>query len=318
MVIARSLSEIQHDDRSLVTVGTFDGLHRGHQHIVATLREHAKDRNARSVVVTFDPHPREVVGRGPVKLLTTIDERVNLFRQLSIDVLVIIRFTFEFSRQTPREFYQRYIVEGIGTQEVIVGHDHMFGRDREAGVEELREIGKEFGFRVHEVPPFMLDGDTVSSSKIREHLLRGDALKAAQWLGRPYSIGGYVVRGDGRGASLGYPTANIQPAESRKLIPAEGVYFVDVEYAGKHYFGMMNIGVNPTFKNDGVRTLEANIFDFNEIIYGKYLTVHFLRRLRGEQKFARSEDLVNQMRKDEELCMKLIELHENSLSQHKG
>lgn len=318
MIIARSLSEIQHDPRSLVTVGTFDGLHRGHQHIVATLHEHAKNSNARSVVVTFDPHPREVVGRGPVKLLTTVDERINLFRQLSIDVLMIIQFTFEFSRQTPRQFYQRYIVEGVGAQEVIVGYDHMFGRDREAGVEELKEIGKEFGFGVHAVPPFMLDGDTVSSSKIREHLLRGDVLKAGQWLGRPYSIGGYVVRGDGRGTSLGYPTANIRPAAERKLVPAEGVYFVDVEYIGRHYFGMMSIGVNPTFKHDGVRTLEVNIFDFSESIYGAYLNVHFLRRLRGEQKFDRTEDLVKQMRKDEEQCMKFIELHENMLSYQKG
>lgn len=312
MVTARSLSEILRDAGSIVTVGTFDGLHRGHQHIISTLREHAQVNRARSVVVTFDPHPREVVGRGPVKLLTSVDERVHLFSRMSIDLLVIIHFTFEFSRQTPREFYERYIVERIGAQEVIVGHDHMFGRDREAGVKELREIGREFGFKVTEIPPFMLEGETVSSSKIREHILRGDVVKAGEWLGRPYSIGGYVVKGDGRGASLGYPTANVRLSDERKIVPAEGVYFVDVGFEEKHYFGMMSIGINPTFKNDGVRRLEVYIFDFSDNIYGKSLSIQFLRRLRGELKFSRPEDLVEQMRRDEEQCMKFIDLYEHS------
>jgi riboflavin kinase/FMN adenylyltransferase len=310
MIVARSLLELQHNPHSFVTVGTFDGLHRGHQHIITALRERADVKKARSVVVTFDPHPREVVGRGPVKLLTTVEERIDLFRQTQVDLLVILHFTFEFSRQTSREFYQRYIVDGIGAEEVVVGHDHMFGRDREAGVQELEDLGKEFVFNVHEVSPFTIDGEIVSSSKIRELLLRGDVLKAGQWLGRPYSLAGSIVRGDGRGASLGYPTANVQLFDERKLVPAEGVYFVEVEYNGRKLYGMMNIGFNPTFKKDGNRTLEVYIFDFNDAIYGKRLGISLLRRLRGEKKFSNAEQLVEQMRKDEEQCMKFIELQE--------
>lgn len=313
MVIARSLSEVHHDAHSVVTVGTFDGLHLGHQQIIAMLRERAHAKHARSVVVTFDPHPREVVGRGPVRLLTTLDERVALLRRTEIDLLVILHFTFEFSRQTSRAFYERYIIDGIGTEEVVVGHDHMFGRDREAGVQDLEQMGAEFGFTVREVPPFQFEGETVSSSKIRELLLRGDVLLASRWLGRPYTITGRVIRGDGRGAKLGFPTANIEPFHEKKLVPAEGVYFVEVEHEGKTYFGMLSIGVNPTFKANGNRTIEVHMIDCNENVYGKTLTVRFLRRLRGEQKFASAEELIRQMKRDQEECMKLIEMQEHTM-----
>lgn len=313
MLTVRSLSDVLHNPKSIVTVGTFDGVHRGHQQILTTLHDHARMKYARSVVVTFDPHPREVVHRGPVQLLTTIDERIAMLGRMEIDLLLVLQFTFEFSRQTPREFYEKYIVRGIGAETVVVGHDHMFGRDREAGVEELQMMGKEFGFAVHEVAPLALNDEIVSSSKIRELLLRGDVSKAGKWLGRPYTFSGRVVRGDGRGAALGFPTANINPFEEKKLVPAEGIYFVEVDYEGKTFFGMLNIGVNPTFKNDGKRTIEVNIFNFHENVYAKTLNIHFIRRLRGEQKFATAEALVEQMHRDQEQCMKLIETYEHSI-----
>lgn len=310
MIIAHSLAEIPQRATSVVTVGTFDGVHLGHSQIAHRLRERAQAKNVRSVLVTFDPHPREVVGRGPVKLLSTVNERIALLEQLEIQVLLIVHFTFEFSRQSSQEFYEQYVVRGIGVEEVIVGYDHMFGRDREAGVEELKIMGEQLGFTVYREPPFTLDGEIISSSKIREMLLRGDVQKAASWLGRSYSLIGQIIRGDGRGASLGFPTANIQLHDDRKLIPAEGVYFVEIELEGRNYFGMLSIGINPTFKIDGTRTIEVHIFDFHEILYGKTLSIHFLRRLRGEKKFTTPEELVKQLRRDQEQCMKFIESHE--------
>lgn len=310
MIVARSVAEIPYAPKSVVTVGTFDGVHLGHQQIVRKLREHAHARGMRSVLVTFDPHPREVVGRGPVKLLTTIDERITLLDQLGIDVILILQFTFEFSRQSSREFYENYIVHSIGVEEVIVGHDHMFGRDREAGVEELRAMGQELGFGVYQEPPFSVDGEVVSSSKIRELLFRGDVRKSGDWLGRPYSIAGCVMKGDGRGASIGFPTANIQPQDEKKLIPAEGVYFVEIDYDGKNFFGMANIGIRPTFYEDGKKTIEVHIFDFHDTLYGKTIGLRFLQRLRAEQKFASQEELIAQLRRDQEQCMKFIAAHE--------
>ncbi len=310
MLVVRSIAEIPFDRRSVVTVGTFDGVHLGHQKIIEQVRKQSQARNARSVLVTFDPHPREVVGRGPVKLLTTVDERIALLIQWGIDAVIVLEFTFEFSRQSYREFCENYIVDGVGVEQVIVGHDHMFGRDREAGVQELRVMGEQFGFTVYQEPPFTIDGEIVGSSKIREVLLRGDVEKARHWLGRSYVLTGWVVKGDGRGGSIGFPTANIQTQNERKLIPAEGVYFAEVELEGKSLFGMLNIGIRPTFKDDNVRTIEVHLFDHSENVYGKILRVHFLRRLRGERKFASREALAEQLRRDQNQCMKFIEANE--------
>lgn len=307
MLVARSLDEVPHNPRTIVTIGTFDGVHLGHARIIEQVVEKARSGEARAVVVTFDPHPREVVGRGPLKMLTTIDERTTLLREFGIDIVLVVGFTFEFSRQSAREFYETYIMRGIGVEEVIVGHDHMFGRDREAGVEELKKIGKELGFAVFQEPPLTVDGEVVNSSKIREALLRGDVQKASRWLGRAYSIFGKVVRGDGRGSTLGFPTANIEISDPRKLVPAEGVYFVEVEHAGRRFFGMLSVGVNPTFKTDGRRTIEVHVFDFSGSVYGEALGVRFLRRLRGEEKFSSREALIEQMERDREQCLKLIE-----------
>jgi len=313
MIVARSLDELQEGGPSVVTVGTFDGLHAGHRQIVKRLKNRSRELKARSVLVTFDPHPREVVGRGPVQMLTTIEERISLLQPFEVDATLVLRFTFAFSRQTPREFYERFIVDGLQACEMIVGHDHMFGRDREAGVGELNAMGKEFGFSVIEEPPCSVEGEIVSSSKIRDLLLRGDVATAARWLGRYYALSGLVVRGDGRGRHLGFPTANVQPEGPNKLVPAEGVYFVEIRIAGRQYFGMLSIGVNPTFKSDGRRTIEVFIFDFDDTVYGEPLQISFVRRLRGEQKFASEQDLVHQMRKDQEECMKYIETWEHKV-----
>jgi riboflavin kinase/FMN adenylyltransferase len=305
MHVARSLNDVTRNGESVVTVGTFDGVHLGHRSIIDELTRHAQANAGRSIVITFEPHPREVVGRGPVKLLTTPEERLRLLSDLGVDITLILEFTYEFSRLSSREFYQHFVVNGVGASDVVLGYDHMFGRNREAGIQEVIQMGKEYGFRAHSVPPTKIDGETVSSTVIRSQLLAGDVQRAAQLLGRPYSMEGRVVRGSGRGAELGFPTANIQPTFEKKLVPADGVYVVSAKVGGTTRYGMTNIGHRPTF-GEGERTIEVHTFDFDGNLYGEVLELHFLRRLRAEQRFESQTELVEQLRRDREESLKFI------------
>jgi riboflavin kinase/FMN adenylyltransferase len=302
MIVARSLRDVSRDTSSVVTVGTFDGVHLAHAEIIREVVSRAKMREGRSIVVTFDPHPKQVVGPAgsPVDLLSTIEERIELIGGLGVDILLVIEFTYAFSRIGPDDFYRRYIVEGTGVDEVIVGYDHMFGRDRTAGIDELVKMGKEFGFSVFAVHPFLLDGETVSSTVVRKALAAGDVDRAARFLGRPYSFSGTVVRGDGRGKTIGFPTANIVPVSASKIIPARGVYAVGVLIGGERKHGMMNIGVRPTVKQAPAETIEAHLFEFDRDIYGEQVTVSVLRRLRDERKFDSLTELVEQLGRDRE------------------
>ncbi len=308
MKIVRSIEQINRDINSVVAVGTFDGVHLAHQEIVREVVNRARMKEGRSVVVTFDPHPKEVVGTKeiPVQLLSTLDERCELLSTLHIDLLYIIKFTYAFSRLSSREFYEGQIVKGLGASEVVVGYDHMFGRDREAGIEELVRMGQELNFSVFAVHPYKVDGETVSSTLIRNVLKSGNTESAQKYLGYPYSLTGIVVRGDGRGKTIGYPTANIEPASGKKVVPGNGVYFVGVQWSGKQYFGMMNIGTRPTITDTGDRTIEVNIFDLDADLYGETLTVTFLKRLRDELKFSSIAELVGQIGRDKEDCMKYM------------
>lgn len=308
MIVARSLEEISRDARSVVTVGTFDGMHAGHQAIVREVTSRSKARGGRSAVVTFEPHPRTVLQPVPVPLLSTLSERVGILQEAGIDLVLAVRFTYEFSRQTSREFYERTIVGGVGAAEVIVGSDHHFGRDREAGLGELDVIGREFGFVTSVVPPVSIDGGVVSSSRIRRLLEEGKVEQAERLLLRPYAVSGTVVRGDGRGASLGFPTANIRPDAESKLVPAGGVYVAAVDLEpGRRDFGMLNIGTRPTFGGGGQhRTIEVHVFGFSGDLYGHTLGIRFLRRLRDEKTFASPDALVRQLAADRAESMKVI------------
>jgi riboflavin kinase/FMN adenylyltransferase len=306
MIVVRSLQEITYQEASVVTVGTFDGIHRGHQKILETVLEHGKSKDLRTVVVTFDPHPRTIVGRGPVLLLTTLEERLRLFEQYGIHMVFIVHFTYEFSRLTSRDFFFKYVVDGIGAREVIIGHDHMFGRDREAGIEEIRKLSKDCSILSTIVEPVMIDQQIVSSSNIRELLLRGEVERVQQFLHRHYILTGRVVRGDARGAGMGFPTANLEMVDEIKVVPANGVYLVEVEIERKIYFGMMNIGVRPTFNQTNRTILEVHLFNFTGILYDKNITIQFLRRLREERKFSSKEALIQQLQHDRLEAMKLI------------
>jgi riboflavin kinase/FMN adenylyltransferase len=308
MKIIRSLNEVVCDGNSVVTVGSFDGVHLAHQEIVREVVNRARMKESRSVIVTFDPHPKEVVASfdKPVYLLSTIEERRALLGGLHIDILYIINFTYEFSRLSSREFYEQYIVRGIGASEVVVGYDHMFGRDREAGIEELVRMGQEFNFSVFAVHPYKIDGEAVSSSMIRRAISAGNIDLAQRLLGYPYAITGSVVPGDGRGKTLGYPTANIKPHSDKKVLPGNGVYLVGVQVLQREFFGMMNIGTRPTVTPGDERTLEVHIFDLAEELRGETVTVTFLKRLRDEQKFASITELIEQLGRDKEHSMKHI------------
>lgn len=301
MRIVRSLDPGLFDPNSVVTVGTFDGVHLAHRQIIERVVGRARERAGRSVVVTFDPHPKEIVrsAQGAVGLLTTLDERCERLSELGVDLAVILRFTREFSRLTAEEFYTRYLVRGVGLSEVIVGHDHMFGRDRQAGQKELERLARAFGFGVSVVPPLAVGGDIISSTRIRRALAAGAVERAGAMLGYPYRLRGTVVRGDGRGAALGYPTANLDMSGVPKIIPARGVYAVDVEAVGIRTGGMANIGVRPTFSDGDRETIEINLFDTVTRLYGKTVCVGFVERLRDERKFTGAEELVAQLAEDE-------------------
>jgi len=295
--------------RAVVTVGTFDGVHRAHREILREVRERAAARGGRSVVVTFDPHPKEVVDstRGPVQLLTTAEERLEALQEAGIDLVFLLAFTREFSRQSAREFYTRHVVAPLGAAEVVVGYDHMFGRDRTAGIDELAAMGREMGFAVHAVPPFRVDGEIVSSTLVRRAVEAGDVERAARLLGAPYMLRGTVVAGDGRGRTIGWPTANLAPSSPRKLLPGNGVYLVRAEGEGVTRHGMANVGVRPTVGEGLARGVEAHLFDLDRDLYGAVLTVAFLGRLRDERRFGSLDELKSQLARDREQAQALLD-----------
>ncbi|MDZ7289104.1 MAG: bifunctional riboflavin kinase/FAD synthetase [candidate division KSB1 bacterium] len=317
--IYRRLEEVQFDPRSVITVGTFDGLHCGHQAIIRTLKEQAQLRHASTTVITFDPHPQMVVQRSdkpPVQILTTTEEKAALLREENIDRIVVIPFTLEFSRTSSEAFVREILFQRIGMQAMVIGHDHGFGKNREGDFTTLQKLGKELGFTVHELPPFRMDGVTLSSTRVREALLQGEVEKAARYLGRPYCLRGTVTGGEGRGKLLGFPTANLLPNYERKLVPANGVYAVWVEgnllahgrttgQSNSRYPAMMNIGYRPTFGKTA-RSLEVHVIDFSGDLYGAALAVHFVARLRNEQKFDSAQALVEQLWRDKETSYQVL------------
>ncbi len=299
---------IEHDDRSVVTVGTFDGVHRGHQVIVDHLLLRAEKQSGVSTLISFDPHPRSVVGNREVPLLTTVAERADILAELGLDRFVVIPFTEEFAGLEPEAYVEEVLVDRIGLQEITVGYDHRFGRKREGDVDLLRTCGEHHEFDVDVIPPQKVDQDIVSSRRIRELVgEEGAVADAATFLGRPYRLEGVVARGEGRGRKIGYPTANIALDDPRKLVPKRGVYATKVIGPdGDTHGGMMNIGRRPTFDEMEV-TVEVHLFDFEGDLYGHRLSVQFLRRLRDEQKFDSPDELAMQLSEDERHCRTIVE-----------
>ncbi len=305
------LDDVEHNPNTVVTVGTFDGVHAGHRAIMDTVVKKAKERDARSVIVTFDPHPRDIINPGDagIKLLTTLQERAEILDELGIDTMVVIPFDRDFSLLSSEEFVRDIIYEKIGVSEFVIGYDHQFGRNREGTIETIEQLGKELGFDAYVVSKREVGAKTVSSTAIRNAISEdGDIKQATEFLQRPYRLNGMVVHGDKRGKEIGFPTANIRPEHNNKIIPKNGVYAVKVRINGDWFDGMMNIGIRPTF--DGTQqTLEVHLFDFDEDIYGKEVQVRFFDRIRDEKKFSGKEELVEQLEDDQQKAKQLLAGH---------
>jgi riboflavin kinase / FMN adenylyltransferase len=299
MKIFSDRSEILLESKSVVTVGSFDGLHRGHLKILETVKDVAVNTNAASFVVTFDPHPRSVLSQfSEVNILTSLEEKKFLLEEFGIDNLMVIHFTREFSQFTSEEFIRKFVIEKMNASHMVIGHDHKFGKDRLGDENKLTEIGKQLGFDVTAVTAETLDGLTISSSKIRNALNDGDLVNANLFLGRNYSICGIVVKGAQRGRTLGYPTANVRVDDSKKVIPKNGVYVVKCLLGNEIFYGVMNIGYRPTFENKHELVPEVNILNFNRDVYGEKIKVEFVKRLRDEKKFESKELLIHQIELD--------------------
>ncbi len=306
MKVYKSFDEIRYNPATVLTIGTFDGVHKGHGKILARLKEIADSENLRALVITFHPHPQTVLQRNdrhPVYLLTTIQERLKLFEKYSIENVLIIPFSYEFSQTPPEDFIREYLGIKIGLSKILIGYDHFFGKNREGNLELLQKLGAAMEFGVERINRYSEDDSAISSTKIRNELLARNLDTANFMLGYEYFVEGKVVAGDKRGAKLGIPTANIQSPHPNKLLPANGVYFVSININGSKYHGMANIGTRPTFTDETIRTLEVNIFGFESDIYNKTVTVNFIKFIRQERKFAGIEEFLEQLKADKDQCL---------------
>ena len=308
MKVYHSLEEFKKLDNAIVTTGTFDGVHIGHQAILNRLVDFAKKENGESVLITFFPHPRMVLQKDlSLKLLNTISEKIALLSKTGIDHLLIFPFTKEFSRMSSVDFVRDVLVNSIGTKKLVIGYDHQFGRNREGSFKHLVEFGPVYGFEVEEISAQDIDSISVSSTKIRTALVDyGDVKTASKYLGKPYHLSGSVVTGKKIGSKIGFPTANIKIEEEYKLIPKDGVYAVSLIIDKIEYKGMLNIGNRPTVSGKD-KTIEVNIFNFDKEIYNHEIKLCFIERLRDEQKFENIEGLIAQLKKDKENSLKIFE-----------
>lgn len=307
MQVFDSIKDLTKNKNTVLTLGTFDGIHPGHLKIINKLIDCSKEKGCRNVVIAFHPHPRTVLGSGSdVKMLTTQEERKDLLEKNGIENFLTINFTKEFASLTAEQFIYDYLINGIGLSEIVLGHDHHFGKDRGGNVELLKKIGAKENFSVTAVDAFYINNAIVSSTKIRNSLIEGDLRRANILLGRNYSFTGTVIGGDKRGRELGYPTANIKLSSQEKLLPAIGIYAVRVLLNNEKHIGLLSIGKRPTFYDAGNLVTEVYIYNFNREIYGEEVTIELVERLRGEEKFNSAEDLISQMNKDKENGLKIF------------
>ncbi|MGN6604145.1 MAG: bifunctional riboflavin kinase/FAD synthetase [Ginsengibacter sp.] len=314
MQVHRDINNLPSFENAAITIGTFDGVHTGHLQIIRQLKKEAQNNNGESVIITFDPHPRMVLNnkkdQPPIKLLTTLAEKIELLAKQEIDHLVIVPFTIEFSNQSAEEYISHFLIQKFHPKTIIIGYDHRFGNNREGDYHLLEKYQSEFNYKVKEIPEQVLNDVTISSTKIRSALKEGDLQTARECLGYDYFFEGTVVDGNRLGREMGYPTANLHVENPNKLIPENGIYAVEVYIAKEpvtedslfipesFHKGMMSIGVRPTI-SDNRRTIEVNVFDFDKDIYGRTLRVIVKHYLRNEEKFSSIEELKYQISLDE-------------------
>ena len=307
MRVIDNLDEFEAPDFSVVTIGTFDGVHRGHQTILKTVVKEAAAHQGKSILITFWPHPRFILrpdDKG-LKLLSTFEEKEKLIQKIGIDYLIKLQFTPAFSSQSADEFVRKILIEGVGAKKLFIGYDHHFGRNREGNIDFLKAHAAAYGFEVAEIPRQDIDSIGVSSTKIRNAVSNGEIPLANTLLGRVYSLVGKVIHGDKRGRTIGFPTANIEAPASFKLLPKDGVYAVKVEWKGSEYPGMLNIGFKPTLGGEN-RSIEVHLFNFDAELYGEKITIKFIDFIRSEIKFASLEELRGQLEEDKANAMSLL------------
>ena len=306
MKIYRSIEDYDEDKRSVVTIGTFDGIHLGHQKILSRLIKSSKNKDLNSVVLTFFPHPRIILNKyNEVKMIDTLDEKIIHLNEIGIDSLVIHPFDKNFSLLSANQFIKDFLVDKLKIKHIIIGYDHRFGKGREASVTDLKNYADDYDFTVEEIKAQEIEKITVSSTKIRNSINQGDIKTTEKYLGRCFNLTGKVVKGDGLGKKINYPTANIFIEETYKIIPKDGVYLVETIIEDKLFNGMMNIGHRPTIGTN-VKSIEVHLFNFNEDIYGKVISIKMISKIRDEKKFSSIEALKEQLVKDENYCLKLI------------
>jgi riboflavin kinase/FMN adenylyltransferase len=306
MKIIRGLEEIpEFSKKSAVAIGNFDGVHLGHKRILETLVYEAKKNGLNSLILTFSPHPKKVVGKEPIEMIQSLDQRLTSMSLFHVQAALILRFDKKLANYTAQEFIQRLVLKPLKAEEIIVGENFCFGKNRQGCNETLQSLAKTNNFQVHIISPVTVEETTVSSSLIRNLLHKGRIEKANALLGRPYEIEGRVIKGQSRGKGLGFPTANIQP--KNEILP-EGVFLSNTVIDGKDYASLTNVGKCPTFEQED-KNVESYIINFKKDIYGKKINVHFLKKIRGEKKFSSAEALVSQMQKDLALAKEYFRIH---------
>ncbi|MGB1104541.1 MAG: bifunctional riboflavin kinase/FAD synthetase [Crocinitomicaceae bacterium] len=308
MKVYRSIEEIPSIKNPVVTLGTYDGVHLGHQEIISFLKRNAERIGGETVLFTFHPHPRMVLHPDDhgMKLIQSIDERISKLERFGIDHLILFPFTEEFSRLSATEFVRDILVNKINVAAMNIGYNHHFGRNREGNLELLKELGIVYDFQVEEIPAFRTGDISISSTKIRKAIHSGDLKTAQKYLGEAFAFKGSVVRGDQIGTKIGFPTANIEPESPNQIIPASGVYAVKVHFGNHELKGMMNIGLRPTVSSKKEQRLEVHLFDFNNDIYDEVLHITFIERIRDEQEFESLEALTKQLKNDQATCISML------------
>ncbi len=320
MNVYYSLSDLPDFQNAVLTIGSFDGVHAGHQKILERINQLAQKNEGESIVITFHPHPRQVIypNDKSLRLLNSIDEKVALFEKYGVDNVVVVPFTVEFSQQSADEYIQKFLLEKFNPKYIVIGYDHKFGLNRQGDINYLKWYSKEKDFEVVEISRHDIQNIGISSTKIRNFLLEGKVNQANNLLNHNYSMSGTVVKGQGIGKDLGYPTANIQIKNSFKLIPLDGIYAVNVIYRDQRYGGMLYIGDRPTLKEHENQTIEVNIFDFHKDIYGEKLTIEFVDYIRGDVKFENLDGLKDQLAKDKIASLAILEKEKSSKVEFKG
>ena len=306
-MITQNLKEYNSTKPSVITVGTFDGIHIGHKEIINELCLISKKKKLKSIILSFSPHPKIVLkNSSDIMLINSMDEKVDILNKYNLDYFLIKEFTIEFSRLTALEFVRDILVNKLNVKHIIVGYDHHFGRNRDASIIQLKEFGELYNFEITEIKPKKVNNNSVSSTKIRNLFLDGNLELANKYLDSYFSLTGLVIKGMGRGKNLGFPTANIKINDEYKLIPRNGVYIVKSLIDSIIYFGMMNIGENPTF-DDKNKSIEIHFFELDYNIYDKKIKINILNRIRNEKKFKSPEFLMEQLKIDRDYSLKYID-----------